>query len=102
MAAMPLIDRVQLAGAEYVNEHKAYPESPADVGLPEEIETGPVSYVAVVDEGFELTLRSTNPLVNEKTIVVGAYQDDDGSIQWHCLGGTLDQKYRPQKCRSQS
>ncbi|GFE84612.1 hypothetical protein GCM10011487_66120 [Steroidobacter agaridevorans] len=99
--AMPLVEQVESAAAEYVNEHKAYPESPADVGLPEEMETGPVSHVAVIDEGFELTLRSSNALLNEKTIVVGAYQNDDGSIQWHCVGGTLDQKYRSAKCRSQ-
>jgi Zn-dependent protease with chaperone function/Tfp pilus assembly major pilin PilA len=95
-AAMPLISQVEGAGAEYVNEHKVYPESPTDVGLPETMETGPVSHIQVIDEGFELTLRSTHQLLNEKTIVVGAYQNDDGSIQWHCVDGTLDQKYRPQ------
>lgn len=100
-AAMPLVSQVEKAGAEYVNEHKSYPESPADVGLPEAMESGLVSDIQVIDEGFELTLRSTNALLNEKTIVVGAYQNDDGSIQWHCVGGTLDQKYRPAKCRSQ-
>lgn len=100
-AAMPLVDQVEIAAAEYVNEHKAYPESPADVGLPEEMATGPVSHVAVIDEGFELTLRSNNARLNEKTLVVGAYQNDDGSLAWHCVGGTLDQKYRPVKCRSQ-
>jgi Zn-dependent protease with chaperone function/Tfp pilus assembly major pilin PilA len=98
--AIPLVSQVEAAGAEYVDEHKAYPESPTDVGLPETLETGPVSHIEVTDEGFELTLRSTSAVLNEKTIVVGAYQKDDGSIAWHCVGGTLDAKYRPVKCRS--
>jgi len=100
-AAMPLVDQVEIAAAEYVNEHQAYPESPADVGLPEEMEAGPVSHIEVTDEGFVLTLRSDNPRLNRKTIVVGAYQQEDGSIAWHCAGGSLDQKHRPEKCRSQ-
>ena len=99
--AMPLVDRVQAAAAEYVNEHQAYPESPAEIGLPEALETGPVSHIQVTDDGFELTLRSDKVMLNEKTIVVGAYQNDAGGIEWQCVGGTLDAKYRPQKCRSQ-
>ena len=100
-AAMPLIDQVESAAAAYVNEHQAYPESPAEVGLPETLEGGPVSRIQVTDDGFELTLRSDDASLDEKTIVVGAYQSDAGGIEWQCLGGTLGEKYRPAKCRPQ-
>jgi len=98
-AAMPLIDQVQIAAADYVSEHKAYPESPADIGLPETAPTGPVSAIAITDEGFELTLRSSNQALDGETIVVGAYQQDDGVIAWQCTGGTLAAKLRPPRCR---
>jgi Zn-dependent protease with chaperone function/Tfp pilus assembly protein PilE len=100
-AAMPLVEQVESAGAAYVDEHRAYPESPADIGLPEAPETGPVSYIEVTDDGFELTLRSDNPKLDGKTIVVSAYQTPDNAIAWQCTGGTLDAKYRPARCRSQ-
>lgn len=99
-AAMPMVDSVQEAASEYVTEHKSYPDSPADIGLPEESDTGPVQRIAVTDEGFEITLRSDAPQLNGRTIVVGAYEQDDGSIGWQCTGGTLDEKYRPVRCRA--
>ena len=101
MAAMPLVSRVEAVAAEYVNEHKAYPASPADVGLPETAEAGPVSRIQIVDGGFELTLRSDNVKLDGKTIVVGAYRRDDSTIAWQCTGGTLEARYRPVKCRAQ-
>lgn len=100
-AAMPLVNQVETAARDYVNENKTYPESPADIGLPEDSDTGPISRIAITDQGFELALRSDSILLDGKTIVVGAYQQDDGSIGWHCSGGTLEAKYRPLKCRAQ-
>lgn len=100
-AMMPVVEKVESAAAAYVNEHGAYPNSPAAVGLPEELEAGPVSRIEVTDKGFELTLRSENTRLDGRSIVVSAYRNDDGSISWQCVGGTLEPKYRPQRCRAQ-
>ena len=99
-AAMPIVDRVESAAAKYVDEHGAYPSSPTDIGLPESSATGPVSQIQITEEGFELTLQSTNAQLDGKTIVVGAYRNDNDAVAWHCTGGTLESKHRPLKCRN--
>lgn len=97
---MPLVDQIEQVAGDYVSANSRYPDSPADIGLPEETESGPVQSVSVVDDGFEITLRSDNAQLDGKTIVVGAYRQDDDSIGWDCSGGTLDAKYRPIRCRA--
>lgn len=99
-AVMPTVDQVQAAAGAYVDEHKSYPAGLADIGLPEESGAGPVKLIQITDEGFELTLRSDHAKLNDQTIIVGAYQNDDGTIAWHCQGGTLESKYRPVRCRA--
>lgn len=97
--AMPLVEHVQRSADAYVNEHLAYPAAPADVGLPETLDSGPVSRIEVVDDGFALYLRGPLPQLSGKTIVVGARRTDAGDIVWNCAGGTLDMRYRPARCR---
>ncbi len=53
----------------------------------------------MVEEGFELTLRSENALLNGRTIILGAMEYEDGSIGWDCTGGTVEPKHRPAHCR---
>ncbi|MGH8496227.1 MAG: M48 family metalloprotease [Gammaproteobacteria bacterium] len=98
-AAMPVVAEVQNAASDYVDEYLAYPESLSDIGLSDVLESGPVQRIQILEEGFELVLRSESALLDGETIVVGAWQEDDGSIVWHCFGGTLEMKYRPARCR---
>jgi len=97
--AMPIVDAVRAAAEPYVAEHEAFPESVEDLGVAEAYEEGPVSTVEVVDSGIAITLRSGSSKLDGQTIVVGAYRNDDGTIGWHCMGGTLEQKLRPLRCR---
>jgi hypothetical protein len=94
-----MVEQVEEAARAYVEENEAYPNSLDEIGLPESLESGPVSTIAITDEGFELTLRSDHMKVDGQTIVVGAYRQEDGSIGWQCAGGTLEHKYRPVRCR---
>jgi Zn-dependent protease with chaperone function/Tfp pilus assembly major pilin PilA len=98
-AVIPVVNDVERAARDYVNEHLAYPETLEDIGFPDVPDSGPVKQIEIIDEGFELTLRSDSILLDGKTIVVGAYQNDDGTIAWHCQGGTLEARYRPARCR---
>jgi Zn-dependent protease with chaperone function len=52
MLAMPMVDEVKMAATSYVEEHRAYPKSPADVGLPETLDSGPIQEIRIVDGGF--------------------------------------------------
>lgn len=89
---------VQEAATPFVVENSAYPEDLSEIGLSEgELETAYGSITPTAD-GFELRLRGSLPIIG-KTIVLGAYREDDGSIGWSCAGGSLEPKYRPMKCR---
>jgi Zn-dependent protease with chaperone function len=99
MAALPLLDEVQERAAPWVEEHGAYPESFEQIGVPESATDSPAGTVAIVEEGFELTLRSEMNVIDGKTIVYMAYRRDDQKIGWDCSGGTLEQKFRPVRCR---
>lgn len=98
--ALPAVRQVQQAAHAFVERDGRYPESPADIGLPATVETGPISAIAVVEGGIALTLRSTHPQLNGQTILLEAYRKDDDSIAWDCTGGTVPQKYRPPECRA--
>jgi len=97
---MPTVDQVIEAARPYVDEHKAYPQTPGEIGLTEAPDAGPVSAIDIVEGGFELTLSSDNQMLDGKTIIVGAYRAEDGTIGWGCAGGTLEAKYRPVRCRA--
>lgn len=98
-AVWPVVEQVRAAAHKYIDEHRAFPEAPGDVGLPDTLDSGPVRTIRMVDGGFELTLRSDNVRLDNMTIIVGAYANDDDSIGWNCHGGTLPAKYRSPECR---
>lgn len=90
---------VRAAATPYLEENGAFPDTPSEVGLPEELDSGPVASIHVGEDGFVLTLRGDSAAMDGQTIVFGAYQNEDGSIGWTCDGGTLEAKYRPTACR---
>ncbi|MGC4029395.1 MAG: M48 family metalloprotease [Steroidobacteraceae bacterium] len=94
-----IADEIAAKAAPYVNENGAYPDTASEVGLPEDLDSGPVSRITVGPDGFEMTLRGTDPALDGQTVVVGVHRTEDGGFRWHCQGGTLAAKYRPAHCR---
>lgn len=101
MAGLIVLDRVQKSAAPWVEEHDAFPESFEQIGVPQEEVDTAAGTVAIVEQGFELTLHSDLRLVDGKTIVYTPYRREDKKIGWDCTAGTLEPKYRPVKCRGQ-
>jgi type IV pilus assembly protein PilA len=99
MQAMPVADQVQAAAQPYLEEHRQYPDAPEDIGLPAALDAGPVSAIGIVDGGIELTLRSDNAALDGRTIVLSAFEYDDGTIGWDCTGGSVEARHRPPHCR---
>ena len=98
-AALTALDRVQQRAAPWVEEHNAFPQSFEEIGVPPEAVDTAAGTIAIVEQGFELTLRSEMRIIDGKTIVYTPYRRDDKKIGWDCSAGTLEQKYRPVKCR---
>ena len=99
MQAMVVADEVQDAAQLYIEENRRYPDSLEEIGLPETFDAGLVSGIRLVEEGFELTLRSDKVQLDGRTIILGAMEYDDGSIGWDCTGGTVEARHRPAHCR---
>jgi Tfp pilus assembly major pilin PilA len=99
VGALNVLDRVQRTAAPWVEEHGAYPENFEQIGVPEEVVDSAAGTVAIVADGFELTLHSEMRQLDGKTIMYTAYRRKDQKIGWDCAGGTLEPKYRPVKCR---
>lgn len=98
--AFQVAGELQKAAQGYVEENRDYPDTLAEIGMAEAYDGGPVSSVELVEEGYELTLRSANPALDGTTILVSAVAYEDGSIGWDCTGGTLEPRYRPVNCRA--
>jgi Zn-dependent protease with chaperone function len=92
-------DRVKQAAAPWVEEHGAYPESFEQIGVPEAATDNDTGTIVIVENGFELTLRSPMKVLDGKTIIYSAYRGKDHKIAWDCSRGTLEPKFRPVKCR---
>lgn len=93
-----LASGTQTAVVDYYREHKQYPESNQQAGLPEarNIQNHAVSSVEVNRNG-NITIQFNEKLKYD-TIIMTPYISAN-SIQWRCNQGTLSQRYRPAKCR---
>jgi Zn-dependent protease with chaperone function/Tfp pilus assembly major pilin PilA len=101
IGAMNMLEQVQQRAAPWVEEHGAYPEDLEQIGVPAAATDSPVGTVAIVEDGIELTLKSSMKNLDGKTIIYSAYRREDQKIAWDCSGGTLEPKYRPLRCRPQ-
>jgi Tfp pilus assembly protein PilE/Zn-dependent protease with chaperone function len=68
--AFTLVDQVVAAAAPYVEENSSYPDVPSEVGLPESLESGPVSGIEITEEGFVLALRGDSAQIDGHTVIV--------------------------------
>jgi Tfp pilus assembly major pilin PilA/Zn-dependent protease with chaperone function len=99
MVSLQNLEAVQHLAAPFVAEHQAYPKSLAQIGAPESAVNSRYGTVSLTDEGIEFTFHGGLSVIENQTIVYGAYKKDNGEIGWSCAGGTLPAKYRPVKCR---
>jgi type IV pilus assembly protein PilA len=101
-----LADGSKTAMAEYYSNKGAFPKSNASAGLAASTSIKG-QYVSSVDVGATQgkitvsyggakanTAISTGP----KTLIFSAVTNG-GSIEWHCTGGTVPDKYLPTSCR---
>ncbi len=91
---------VKAAVAEYYSSEGAWPTSNGVAGLATstDISGNAVTSVAVVNGLITVTYNSKVDATNN-TIQLSP-NASGGSIEWKCSGGSVDNKYRPSRCRS--
>jgi len=75
----------------------AFPTSNAAAGISATIQSQYVAGVAVNSTGIEVTLAGDNAFSGDTIIFTGTF--NNGTVQWDCTGGDLEDKYRPANCR---
>ena len=98
--AMAIIAKVEAAAGPYIGRTQTFPPTLDAVGIPAEYDEGPVKSIAITDAGFEFTLRSDDAVLKDRTLVLDARLNEDGSVAWSCGTGSLDRRYQPATCRS--
>ena len=95
-----LASAAKAAVSETYQASSSFPSTNASAGLPtsKPIVGENVSGVAVGASGLITVSYKTDANLAGKTITM-APTANTGSITWDCTGGTVDGKYRPQKCR---
>ncbi len=83
----------------YLETNNRLPADNASLGYdtPKVLPTGDKVYVG--NQGFELRFDRLEPQLDDKTFVFRLV-DIDGTREWDCTGGTLENHYRPSMCRS--
>ena len=98
-----LADGSKTALAEFYANKGAFPTTNASAGLAAagSIKGQYVSQVDVSTAGKIIATYSgakANTKIQTKTLIFSAVTNG-GSIEWHCTGGTVDNKYLPTSCR---
>jgi len=96
---LSLASAAKTSVTEYFASEAAFPSSNAMAGLAaaSTIKGTAVKSVAIGTAGI-ITTTFNNKVENNKTIILKP-TDQTGSIAWDCTGGTVNDKYRPSKCR---
>jgi type IV pilus assembly protein PilA len=98
-----LADGSKTAMAEFYSNKGVFPTTNASAGLAASgsIKGQYVSDVSVATQGKITATYSgakANTKITGKTLIFSAVTNG-GSIEWHCKGGTVDNKYLPTSCR---
>ncbi|NZA28349.1 pilin [Luteimonas sp. SJ-92] len=88
---------------EYAANHGRLPASNSSAGLPAKgtIVGNYVSEVEVAAGGIQITFgRDANTDIAGATLILlPTLASTSGTVDWTCVGGTVDKKYRPTICR---
>lgn len=92
-AAKSAVSETRLSG-------NTWPATNLAAGLNNTIQSTYVQSVAVGANGeITITYRNIDPQVNTQTIVMTP-SFAGGTVRWTCTGGTVNNRFRPQNCRT--
>ena len=92
-----LSEQVTTKATTFIQKNGHLPNNLQAIGLPEDLSNGAVKAVQVSKQGFTFVLVG-DPALEDKTIIFQPiFKDSD--IQWNCVEGNLEKKYRPARCR---
>jgi len=95
---LSLASGAKTAVAEYYSTKASWPANNAAAGLASASSIKGTAVDSVTVSNGKITAKFNKKVTLNATLELTP-TDAGGAIKWDCTGGTLDDKYRPSKCR---
>lgn len=87
--------------AQFIQDTGFWPNQNIDANLPKNISNNVIHAIQITGNGeFTVTLKAE--LLGSPQTLIFKPRSLKGKLVWNCTGGTLEQRYRPALCQSQS
>jgi Tfp pilus assembly major pilin PilA len=102
-AALPLIYQTRDKVSAVINAKDFLPSENLLAGLPDNINNEYVSSI-ILSAGAQMVVSFRVPhLISRGTnTIIWTPTQQEGKVTWHCMGGTMPDKYRMPECRGGS
>lgn len=102
-AALPLINETRAAVTNVIQQKDFLPSENLLAGLPDDISNDFVSSIEL-SEGAQMivSFRIPHLIQNGTNTIIWTPTKEGGDVRWHCLGGTMRDRYRMPECRGGS
>lgn len=87
------------AVAEYYEEHEEVPETLAAAGFSSPLPGGVGEIFVAANGTIAIKVKSTDPAVDGKHLLIVPSADEENNISWTCLSREIKQRYLPKRCR---
>lgn len=102
-SGLPLVSQTRDKVTAVINEKDFYPSENVLAGLPENISNEFVSSITLSDDAqMIVAFRIPHLEKTRQNIIIWTPVEEGGEITWHCLGGSMPDKYRVPECRGGS
>lgn len=99
-AALPLINDTRQKVTDVIQQKDFLPSENLLAGLPDNINNEFVSSIELTEDAqMIVSFRIPHLIQNGTNTIIWTPTKEDGDVVWHCLGGTMNDKYRMRECR---
>jgi TM2 domain-containing membrane protein YozV/Tfp pilus assembly major pilin PilA len=102
-AAMPLINQTRQKVTQVIVQKHFLPSENLLAGVPENISNEYVESLTLSDDAQMIVKFRIPHLARDgKNTIIWTPVEEGGAVTWHCLGGSMPDKYRMRECRGGS
>lgn len=101
-AALPLINETRAAVTNVIQQKDFLPSENLLAGLPDDMLNDFVSSIELSEDAQMIVSFRIPHLIQNGTNTIWTPTKEGGDVRWHCLGGTMRDRYRMPECRGGS
>lgn len=102
-AALPLINETRQTVTDVIKQKDFLPSENLLAGLPDDISNQFISSIELSEDAqIIVSFRIPHLIQNGTNTIIWTPTKEDDEVRWHCLGGTMRDRYRMPECRGGS